>query len=124
MWRRRKSLRRRIRKLAPDNPDRDFMLHSISPIDGRYEKQTTALQPYFSEAALMKYRCYVEVEYLIALVETGVIKEASLQADQKASLRAIITGFSDVDATRIKDIESKINHDVKAIEYFLKERLD
>jgi adenylosuccinate lyase len=100
------------------------MLHSISPIDGRYEEKTVALQKYFSEAALMKYRCHVEVEYLIALVETGIIKGQTLEETGKNGLRKIVSDFSDTDATRIKEIESKINHDVKAIEYFIKEKLD
>ncbi len=100
------------------------MLHAISPIDGRYAEKTAALAQYFSEAALMRYRCHVEVEYLIALVETGIIPGGSLNEGQKQSLRAIVTSFSDADAEAIKKSEAKINHDVKAIEYFIKEKLD
>jgi adenylosuccinate lyase len=100
------------------------MLHSISPIDGRYEVQTHVLQPIFSEMALMKYRLHIEVEYLIALVETGIIRDHHLNHNEKTDLRTLVTGFSDSDALRIKIIESKINHDVKAIEYFIKEKLD
>lgn len=100
------------------------MLHAISPIDGRYAEKTAVLAQYFSEAALMRYRCHVEVEYLIALVETGIIPGGSLSEGQKESLRAIVTSFTDVDAETIKKSEAKINHDVKAIEYFIKEKLD
>ena len=100
------------------------MLHAISPIDGRYAEKTAVLAQYFSEAALMRYRCHVEVEYLIALVETGIIPGGSLSEGQKESLRAIVTSFTDVDAESIKKSEAKINHDVKAIEYFIKEKLD
>lgn len=100
------------------------MLHSISPIDGRYEAQTIGLQSIFSEMALMKYRLHVEIEYLIALVETGIIREHHLNHNEKTDLRTIVSGFNDNDALRIKTIESKINHDVKAIEYFIKEKLD
>ena len=100
------------------------MLHAISPIDGRYAEKTAVLAQYFSEAALMRYRCHVEVEYLIALVETGIIPGGSLNEGQKASLREIVSSFSDADAEAIKKSEAKINHDVKAIEYFIKEKLD
>ncbi len=100
------------------------MFHAISPIDGRYESQTHVLQSFFSEMALMKYRLHVEVEYLIALVETGIISGHHLNHNEKTDLRTLVTGFSDKDAYRIKTIEAKINHDVKAIEYFIKEQLD
>ena len=100
------------------------MLHNISPIDGRYAEKTAVLAPYFSEAALMRYRCHVEVEYLIALIETGVIQGGSLSAGEKEGLRNIVIGFSDEDAYAIKKSEAKINHDVKAIEYFIKGKLD
>ena len=100
------------------------MLHTISPIDGRYADKTAVLAPYFSEAALMRYRCHIEVEYLIALIETGIIPNGVLNEGQKAGLRAIVTNFNDEDAASIKKSEAKINHDVKAIEYFIKEKLD
>jgi adenylosuccinate lyase len=99
------------------------MLHSISPIDGRYADKTAVLAPFFSESALMRYRCHVEIEYLIALVETDIIPNQKLSAIQLNNLRLIVTSFSDEDAMAIKKIESKINHDVKAIEYFLKEKI-
>src|SRR5262245_56337058 len=99
------------------------MFHSISPVDGRYEPQTRALQSYFSEMALMRYRVHVEIEYLIALVETGIIQD-KISTKEKSALRSLVSEFSENDALRIKAIEAKINHDVKAIEYFIKERLD
>jgi adenylosuccinate lyase len=104
--------------------DKTNMLHNISPIDGRYAEKTVVLAQYFSEAALMRYRCHVEVEYLIALIETGVIAGASLTAGEKEGLRQIVIGFTDEDAHTIKKSEAKINHDVKAIEYFIKDKLD
>jgi adenylosuccinate lyase len=104
--------------------DKTNMLHNISPIDGRYAEKTAVLGQYFSEAALMRYRCHVEVEYLIALIETGVIQGGALSVSEKEGLRKIVTGFSDDDTHAIKKSEAKINHDVKAIEYFIKEKLD
>lgn len=101
-----------------------FMLHSISPVDGRYADKTSSLQPYFSEAALMRYRVSVEIDYLIAMLETGVIKTHTLTDVERSALKNVVRNFSDEDALRIKSIESKINHDVKAIEYFVKEKLD
>src|SRR6187402_2103309 len=100
------------------------MLHNISPIDARYADKTAVLAPYFSEAALMRYRCHIEVEYLVALIETGIVPGGSLNQGQKDGLRAIVTHFNDDDAASIKKSEAKINHDVKAIEYFIKEKLD
>ncbi|MEP6647915.1 MAG: adenylosuccinate lyase [Saprospiraceae bacterium] len=100
------------------------MLHSISPIDGRYADKTSGLKAYFSEAALMKYRCLIEIEYLIALIETGIIPGGNPSDEDKSNLKNIVTSFSDEDALSIKKSESKINHDVKAIEYFIKEKLD
>ncbi|HZV69438.1 MAG TPA: adenylosuccinate lyase [Saprospiraceae bacterium] len=100
------------------------MLHTISPIDGRYGDKTSMLSAYFSESALMKYRCLVEIEYLIALIETGIIQGARLSDEDKSNLKNIVTSFKDEDASHIKQIESKINHDVKAIEYFIKEKLE
>lgn len=100
------------------------MLHSISPIDGRYADKTAVLSRFFSEAALMRYRCHIEIEYLIALLETGVIHDHTVSDDQKNDLRSLVTNFSDEDALAIKKSESKINHDVKAIEYFIKDQLE
>ena len=96
-------------------------LTAISPIDGRYRSQLAALAPYFSEYGLIRYRVKVEVEYFLFLAEKKVI---SLPAKVKpAKLRAIYEEFSEVDAMRVKDIERTTNHDVKAVEYFLKEKL-
>ena len=100
------------------------MLHSISPIDGRYAEKTKNLRPYFSETALMQHRCLVEIEYLIALIETGIIPNQQLSHEAKAKLKNLATSFSDGDAKAVKDIEARINHDVKAIEYFIKEKLE
>lgn len=99
-------------------------LHALSPVDGRYADKTAALRPYFSEAALMRYRCLVEIEYLIALSDTGVIPGQPVTPEAARALRELVTGFSEVHADRIKSLERGINHDVKAIEYFLKEQLD
>src|SRR5688500_10231345 len=99
------------------------MLHNISPVDGRYASQTADLRTFFSEAALMRYRVQIEIEYFIALLETGIIPGKTISPDQKAELRSIYKNFSDEDATSIKSIEANINHDVKAIEYFVKEKL-
>ncbi len=100
-------------------------LTSISPIDGRYEILTKPLQDFFSEAALMKYRCLVEIEYFIALSAEPRIKELpsfSLKTTKK--LRNIVEHFSLSGARHIKNIEKSTQHDVKAIEYFLKEKME
>ncbi|MCE2740546.1 MAG: adenylosuccinate lyase [Sphingobacteriales bacterium] len=100
-------------------------LTAISPIDGRYQKQTEALGNYFSEFALIRYRVWVEVQYFIALEELPLPQLASqISPDQKQALRAIYENFSLVQAERIKEIERTTNHDVKAVEYFLKEEMD
>ena len=100
-------------------------LTAISPIDGRYQKQTEALGNYFSEFALIRYRVWVEVQYFIALEELPLPQLASqISSDQKQALRAIYENFSLVQAERIKEIERTTNHDVKAVEYFLKEEMD
>jgi adenylosuccinate lyase len=100
-------------------------LTAISPVDGRYRDKTAALSNYFSEYALMRYRTRVEIEYFISLCELPL---PSLQAAASpavyASLRAIYQRFSPDDAARIKEIERTTNHDVKAVEYFLKEQFD
>jgi adenylosuccinate lyase len=95
-------------------------LTAISPIDGRYNTQTNSLAEYFSEYGLIKYRVLVEVEYFIAL---GEKKFFNINAKAKAALRAIVSNFSLADAEAIKTIEQTTNHDVKAVEYFLKEKL-
>lgn len=100
------------------------ILTAISPIDGRYRNKTAALAPYFSEYALMKYRTRVEIEYFIALCEIPLPQLADFDKSLFAALRAIYEQFSETDAARVKEIESVTNHDVKAIEYFIKEKID
>ena len=100
------------------------ILTAISPIDGRYRNKTAALAPYFSEYALMKYRTRVEIEYFIALCEIPLPQLADFDKSYFAALRAIYEQFSETDAARVKEIESVTNHDVKAIEYFIKEKID
>lgn len=100
------------------------LLTAISPIDGRYRGKAEALATYFSEFALIKYRVQVEVEYFIALCELPLPQLKNVSVNVFDSLRAIYRNFSESDANRIKDIESVTNHDVKAVEYFLKEEFD
>nr|MBA3986681.1 adenylosuccinate lyase [Flavobacteriales bacterium] len=99
-------------------------LQAISPIDGRYQSKTAALIPYFSEEALIKYRVLVEIEYFIALCELPLPQLKDFEPSQFPDLREIYTNFSTEDAQKIKDIEKVTNHDVKAVEYFIKEKLD
>ena len=96
-------------------------LTAVSPIDGRYRGKTDCLAPYFSEYALIKYRVRVEIEYFIAL--TSFLKIFDVQK-VATNLRAIYENFSEADAQRVKDIEKATNHDVKAVEYFIKEKID
>ncbi len=96
-------------------------LNAISPIDGRYRKSTEELAAYFSEAALIKYRVAVEVEYFIALCEIGLPGLSDFDKQNYLSIRNIVLQFNEKDAQKIKDIEAITNHDVKAVEYFLKE---
>jgi adenylosuccinate lyase len=98
-------------------------LTAISPVDGRYQSKTSELQPYFSEFGLIKYRVIVEVEYFIAMVESGVKALADFPKDKYSDLRALCANFSEEDALWIKNIEKTTNHDVKAVEYFLKDRM-
>ena len=99
-------------------------LTAISPIDGRYRKVTEKLAEYFSEGALIKYRVMVEVEYFIALCNLPLPQLTDIKKDIFESLRNIYQEFSNDDACRVKDIEAVTNHDVKAVEYFLKEEFD
>lgn len=98
-------------------------LTAISPIDGRYRTKTQDLAAYFSEFALIKYRVLVEVEYFIALVEAGIEPVNTFPKIKFTALRAIYQNFSETDATWIKDTEKVTNHDVKAVEYFIKEKM-
>lgn len=99
-------------------------LTAISPVDGRYRRQCASLDNYFSEYALIRYRVKVEVEYFIALCESGLEALAGVHGAVFEKLRAIYHEFSLDDARRIKEIEAVTNHDVKAVEYFLKEKFD
>ena len=100
------------------------ILTAVSPIDGRYRGKTEPLAPYFSEYALMKYRTRVEIEYFITLCELPLPQLAAFDHSLFPTLRRIYTEFSETDAARVKDIEKVTNHDVKAIEYFIKEQFD
>ena len=100
------------------------LLTAVSPIDGRYRSKTEALAPYFSEYALMKYRVRVEIEYFITLCELPLPQLADCAPSLFPRFRAIYENFSEADAARVKAIESVTNHDVKAIEYFIKEEFD
>lgn len=97
-------------------------LTAISPVDGRYYKQVSELSAYFSEYALIYYRVYVEVEYFIALCEIPLPQLADFDKNKYPLLRKIYENFSEEDALHIKDIEKTTNHDVKAVEYFIKEQ--
>lgn len=99
-------------------------LTTISPIDGRYRNKVENLANYFSEFALIKYRVMVEIEYFIELTQLNIQALADFPQDKKEDLRAIYQNFSEKDATHIKEIEKITNHDVKAVEYFLKEKLE
>ncbi len=99
-------------------------LTSISPIDGRYRSKTEKLADYFSEYALIKYRVLVEVEYFIALCELPLPQLENIDKAVFPKLRNIISDFSEQDAIRIKDTEKITNHDVKAVEYFIKEKFE
>lgn len=99
-------------------------LNAISPIDGRYRSKVENLAPFFSEEALIKYRVKVEVEYFIALVELPLPQLKDFDKSLFNKLRDIYLSFSTEDAQKIKDIEKITNHDVKAVEYFIKEKFD
>lgn len=99
-------------------------LTAVSPIDGRYHSKTGCLSAYFSEYALMRYRVNVEVEYFIALCELPLPQLAAVDHSVFERLRGIYRNFTLADAQRVKDIEAVTNHDVKAVEYFLKEQFD
>ena len=97
-------------------------LSTISPIDGRYHLKTAGLQPYFSEFGLIRYRVLIEVEYFIALMQTGIIP--NVETVNAETLRSWYLNFSPSDAESIKTIERTTNHDVKAVEYFLKDKFE
>lgn len=99
-------------------------LNAISPIDGRYRNKIESLAGYFSEEALIRYRVLVEIEYFICLVESELPQLLKFPIDKIEALRTIYKDFSSAEALRIKEIEKVTNHDVKAVEYFIKERFD
>jgi adenylosuccinate lyase len=99
-------------------------LNAVTPIDGRYINKTSSLQEYFSEAALIKFRVQVEIEYFIALCNSPIYQLNHFPSNRISKLRNLYVNFKESDAQRIKDIESITNHDVKAVEYFIKEEFD
>lgn len=100
------------------------MINAISPVDGRYRKQVERLSYYFSEAALINYRVFVEVEYFISLCELPLPQLQGIDRKQIAALRSLCRDFTFTDALEVKEIETTTNHDVKAVEYYLKKRFD
>ena len=101
-----------------------FNLNAISPVDGRYSKQTELLSNYFSEKALIKYRVKVEIEYFISLTEIGIKNLNKWDNKFNDKIRNIYIDFHDNDALEVKEIEKTTNHDVKAVEYFIKRKFD
>ncbi|MEP7128300.1 MAG: adenylosuccinate lyase [Chitinophagales bacterium] len=99
-------------------------LTAISPVDGRYRDKINALEQYFSEYALIRYRIFVEVEYFIALAAHGIPAFKTFDHNMVEDLRALYKNFAEADAVRIKEIEKTTNHDVKAVEYFLREKFE
>ena len=99
-------------------------LTAISPVDGRYNKTTRILQKYFSESALIKYRVHVEIEYFIALCNSEIIQLQEFPKGKFKILRQIYEDFNETDAINIKEIEKTTNHDVKAVEYFIKNKFE
>ncbi len=97
-------------------------LSAISPIDGRYHNSTSELASYFSEAALIKFRVYVEIEYFISLCELPLPQLKHFDKQKFGALRSVFLNFNDADAGVVKRIEKTTNHDVKAVEYFIKEK--
>lgn len=100
------------------------LLTAVSPVDGRYRHVTASYASYFSEFALIRYRVLVEIEYFIALCEIPLPQLETVSAESFPQLRKLYENFCEADAQRIKDIEKVTNHDVKAVEYFLKEQFD
>ncbi|MGB1270268.1 MAG: adenylosuccinate lyase, partial [Flavobacteriaceae bacterium] len=99
-------------------------LNAVSPIDGRYRGKTSGLSPFFSEEALIKYRVQVEIEYFIALCEIPLPQLKGFDTNLFGALRDIYKNFTAENAQAIKDIEKVTNHDVKAVEYFIKEKFE
>ena len=103
---------------------KSYMLNAISPIDGRYYNKTKKLKKYFSEEALIKYRIQVEVEYFLALCNSSIIQLNHFPIQKQKDLKSLYINFNTNDAKRVKEIEKETNHDVKAVEYYLKEKFD
>tara|TARA_B100000497_G_scaffold107289_1_gene124749 strand:- start:1630 stop:2967 length:1338 start_codon:yes stop_codon:yes gene_type:complete len=99
----------------------NFTLQALSPLDGRYKRHTKALSPYFSEYGLISYRIKIEIEYFLAICDSGIPYLKKVNKSQKIRLKELIDNFSEEHALRVKSIEKTTNHDVKAVEYFLKE---
>ena len=102
----------------------NYSLNAISPIDGRYFSKTKVLSNYFSESSLIRYRVKVEIEYFISLCELPLAQLNNFNSDLFKTLRSYYIDFSESDAQRVKDIEAITNHDVKAVEYFIKEKME
>jgi adenylosuccinate lyase len=100
-----------------------FQLDALSSLDGRYAGKVAALRPLLSEAAFIRHRVLVEIEWLIGLSDLGLPELPAFSKPARARLRDVAAGFSLPDAARVKAIEAVTNHDVKAVEYFLKERV-
>ncbi len=100
----------------------DSSIYAISPVDGRYRKTTEKLALYFSESAIIRYRVKVEVEYFIALCRIPLPQLINFDKKAFPKLRKIVAGFCETDVNRVKELEKETNHDVKAVEYFLKEK--
>lgn len=100
------------------------MIFAISPLDGRYSASVSELSPFFSEFALMRYRVRVEAEYFIALCRLPLPALHGVDPSVFDRLKDLYEQFSEADALRIKEIERKVNHDVKAVEYLLKEKME
>jgi adenylosuccinate lyase len=117
-------LREAGKAVLETQPDADSALMAISPVDGRYRTRTRALAAYFSEFALIRYRVRVEVEWYLSLAANPAVDAVGpLDAATTGHLRALYENFALADAKRVKEIEAETNHDVKAVEYFLKERI-
>ena len=101
----------------------DSSLLALSPLDGRYAGKVAALRPLWSEAGFLRHRVRVEVEWLITLSDAGLPELPPFDETRRDALRAIVSDFSDVDARAIKVHEARTNHDVKAVEYYLKDKV-
>src|SRR5437667_10769532 len=112
------------RRRSDPSDDQNEALLAVTPIDGRYRARTRVLADYFSEFALIRYRVRVEIEWYLSLAANPAIDALpAIQTETAAHLRAIYAEFALPDARRVKELEGSLNHDVKAVEYFLKERI-